>query len=229
VGLHERSRPGPLIGKGRAADVFDVGGGRVLRRNRDGASTETEAALMRYLHRRDYPVPEVFDADGGDLMMERLDGPTMLDSFARTPWRMRSWATMLASLHRRLERIPPPNINLPRRFGDPEVIVHADFHPDNVILTATGPMVIDWSNAGLGEHGADVAGTWIIVATSQPDGNRAVRALQTVGRSFFLRSFLRAAGREPARAQLPMMATHRLQDRNLRPAEARNIRRLLDE
>jgi aminoglycoside phosphotransferase (APT) family kinase protein len=227
VGSQHGDEPGPLIGKGRAADVFDIGGGRVLRRNRNGASTEKEAEVMRHLHRHGYPVPEVFDTNGGDLVMERIDGPTMLEAFTRTPWRMLAWANMLASLHHRLEAVPP-DIDLPVRFGDPEVIVHADLHPDNVMLTAAGPVVIDWPNAGLGNRGADVANTWIIVATSEADSDRVRRFLQSAGRSLFLRSFLRAAGRDPARHLLPMMAANRLEDRNLLPGEARNIHRLLD-
>ena len=63
--------PGPLIGSGRAADVYDIGDGRVLRRNRTGAGTEREAAVMRHLWRHGYPVPEVHHADGADLVMDR--------------------------------------------------------------------------------------------------------------------------------------------------------------
>jgi hypothetical protein len=39
--------PGPLIGAGRAADVYDIGGGRVLRRYRVPFDVEPEAAVMR--------------------------------------------------------------------------------------------------------------------------------------------------------------------------------------
>lgn len=78
--------PGPIIGKGRAADVFDIGAGRVLRRNRDGSATELEAAAMQYLSRQGYPVPTVYDSDGADLVMERIHGSTMSNGLARQPW-----------------------------------------------------------------------------------------------------------------------------------------------
>ena len=76
--------PGPLLGKGRSADVYDIGGGRVLRRYRPGGGrrrqvVEREALVMRHLAAHGFPVPAVFDADGADLVMERLDGRTMLD------------------------------------------------------------------------------------------------------------------------------------------------------
>lgn len=47
----------------------------------------------------------------------------------------------LAHLHRELHRIPTPSGQTDQR------IVHLDLHPDNVVLTASGPQVIDWRNA----------------------------------------------------------------------------------
>ncbi len=121
---------------------------------------------MRHLWRYGYPVPQVHDADGADLVMDRVDGPTMLEAFGRRPWMMRSWARLLASLHQRLEAVPVPDLAIPERFGAPEVLVHADLHPDNVMLTSTGPVVIDWPNTSVGPRNAEAASTWIIVATS---------------------------------------------------------------
>ena len=62
---------------------------------------------MRHLAAHGFPVPEVFDADGADLVMERLDGhddarPT---SSAR-PWRLGRHAELWADLHRRLADVP---------------------------------------------------------------------------------------------------------------------------
>ena len=54
---------GTLVGTGRNADVYDIGGGRVLRRYRDGReerSVETEAQVMAHARARGVPVPEVF-------------------------------------------------------------------------------------------------------------------------------------------------------------------------
>lgn len=219
--------PGRLIGSGRAADVFDLGGGRVLRRNRDGSSAELEAVVMRHLGDHGFPVPEVFDWDGADLVMERIAGPTMLDAFATRPWRLRAWARRLGSLHRELEQVPLPDADLPVRFGAPEVLVHGDFHPDNVMLADRGPVVIDWPNACLGERGTDVASTWILMATSEIDATGPTGLLQSAGRSWFLRAFLAESELEPARRQLAVAGSHRLRDRNLRPAEADRVRELL--
>ncbi len=182
---------------------------------------------MRYLHGLGYPVPEIHESSGPDLIMERVTGPTMLDSFARQPWRLRSWAAILAALHDRLQSVPLPPIELPRRLGPAEVLVHGDLHPDNVMLATGGPVVIDWPNVSIGARGADVASTWIIVATSQIDAGGFRGVVQSTGRSLFLRSFLRHCDRDLARSLLPAAAEHRLRDRNLRPGEAAKVHELV--
>ncbi len=219
--------PGPLIGRGRAADVYDIGDGRVLRRNRSGAPTALEAAVMVHLHTCGYPVPRVLDASGPDLVMERVDGATMLERLPRQPWRLRAWAVTLADLHDRLVEIPLPETVLPAPFGPAETLVHGDLHPANVMLTDAGPVVIDWTNAVVGPRGTDVASTWIIMATSEVEGGVVARTFQAAARSWFVGRFLFRAGRNAAQPLLPVVAEHRLADRNLRPGEADNIRRLL--
>ena len=80
--------PGPLLGSGRAADVYDIGAGRVLRRYRTPFDVQPEAAIMRHLHGAGFAVPAIYDAEGSDLVMERLDGRDMLVDLAAGPgWR----------------------------------------------------------------------------------------------------------------------------------------------
>jgi aminoglycoside phosphotransferase (APT) family kinase protein len=160
----------PLIGRGRAADVFDAGNGRVLRRYRTPhpGFVEREALAMEFLRSRGAPVPEVFSAGDGEIVMERLDGPTMLEVMKSKPWRAASIGREFAELHLRIHRIPAGDIAVPR-FSDGDAILHFDLHPDNVILTADGPMIIDWSNVAIGDARADMAYTWMLMATSSPD------------------------------------------------------------
>ena len=184
---------------------------------------------MRHLWDHGYPVPQVHDADGPDIVMDRLDGATMLEAFGRRPWMIRSWARLLASLHHRLEAVPVPDLTLPRRFGGGEVLAHGDLHPDNVMLTSSGPMVIDWTNTGVGPRHAEAASTWIIVATSEIDSRGLLGLLQRSARAEFLSTFLGDVDRRAARGLLGTVGEHRLNDRNLRPDEATAIRHLLDD
>jgi len=218
---------GPLLARGRAADVFDAGDGRVLRRYREGEGTEREARVMEHARRHGFPVPAVHDARGTDLVLERIDGPTMLADLARRPWRVHAHARTLADLHSRLHAIPAPP-GLPSLLGDGPRLVHADLHPDNVLLGPDGPVVIDWQAAGGGVPADDVAFAWIIMTTSEIPGPRPVRALLGAGRQLFVDAFVTHAGRAEAQARLASMAVLRLDDPHLRPRERTQVRALAE-
>jgi uncharacterized protein (TIGR02172 family) len=49
-----------------------------------------------------------------------------------------------------------------------ESVCHGDFHPDNIILTVKGIVVIDWMTASCGNPATDVARTSIILSHSRP-------------------------------------------------------------
>jgi len=66
-------------------EIFDHGVGRVLRLARDGRSLVREAEVMAYAHDKGYPVPQVHDAGEGLLVMDRVDGLTMLDAMVKQP------------------------------------------------------------------------------------------------------------------------------------------------
>ncbi len=85
---------GELIGRGRDCDVFHDGPDRVLRRNRAGTSTEVEALTMRHVAAHGDPCPEVYDAQGPDIVVQRLDGSTMHDGMSRRPWTMAAARTL---------------------------------------------------------------------------------------------------------------------------------------
>jgi tRNA A-37 threonylcarbamoyl transferase component Bud32 len=144
------------IASGREADVFALDDARVLRRYRTGADVTVEAEVMAYAGGLGFPVPRVYEADGTDLVMERLDGPTLATALLTGTVPLGAGAAILAGLLRRLH-------DLPSRSG-PGTIVHLDLHPENVMLTAHGPVVIDWHNAGDGPADLDTAFTALILA-----------------------------------------------------------------
>lgn len=219
---------GELLARGRAADVFDAGPGRVLRRYREGEGGDTtvEATAMEHARRHGYPVPAVYEANGRDLVMERLDGPTMIADLARRPWRVQRHGRSLAELHRRLHEIPAPD-GLPWHLGRGDRLVHFDLHPDNVLLSERGPVVIDWSNSARGEPADDVALTWVIVATSQVPGPLPFRVLGSAGRDLLVKAFLSGVDADAARERVPEIAKRRLEtDPHLLAPERRALERL---
>jgi len=213
------AEPGPLLGRGRAADVYDVGGGRVLRRYRTAHDSGPEAAIMAHLAGHGFPVPAVHDVDGRDLVMDRVDGPSQLDDLTRRPWRAGAHGRTLAELHRHLDRVPAPD-------GAAGRVLHLDLHPGNVLLTGRGPVVIDWSNARVGDGADDVATTWLLLAAGRPDGSVAIQALAAVLRRRLLAAFLAGVDRAAAERALPAVCDERLRDPNMGPGEREAIRRL---
>jgi hypothetical protein len=77
-------------------------------------------------------------------------------------------------------------------------VLHLDLHPGNVMLTSKGPVVIDWSNVRSGPAGADVAMTYLLMASSEVD-DLPLQIRATVGafRGTFIRHFLLAAHDDP--------------------------------
>jgi tRNA A-37 threonylcarbamoyl transferase component Bud32 len=220
--------PGPLIGAGRAADVYDIGGGRVLRRYRTPFDVQAEADVMRHVGRAGFPVPRVHDADGGDLVMERLDGRDMLAELGRKPWLARRHGRTLAALHNQLHEIQAP-AGLAPAFGPGDRVLHLDLHPANVMLTRRGPVVIDWSNASAGAAGADVAMAYLIMASSDTDLIPApLRPVVGTLRAAFVRQFLAGVHDDP-KAHVARVARERAQDRNVRPAEADRLLRMAEQ
>lgn len=219
------SDPGVLIARGRAADVYALDSDRVLRRYRSPHSCVTEAALMRYLRQAGYPVPAVLAADGADLTMERLHGTEMLADMVRRPWRITRHARTLAGLHNRLHQLKAP-AGLPHPLGPGKQILHLDLNPRNVMLTPSGPVVIDWTNAAAGPAGADVAMTWVILASSDADGLPRLLG-PVIGRSrrVFLRQFRAAVCDDPG-PYLEQVARYRMLDADVRPAEMARLLRL---
>jgi aminoglycoside phosphotransferase (APT) family kinase protein len=219
---------GPKLGEGRDSEIFEHGPGMVLRRSRDGRSLVREAEIMRYVHEAGYPVPQVYDAGEGYLVMDRVDGPPLLEVAARHPLRLGEYGRLLAGLHHRLHELPAPP-GLPAAGVPGDRLLHRDLHPLNVLMPEGGPVVIDWANCAAGDPSYDVADAWVLFASAEVPGSRWDRALAAVGRRFFLRGFLGACDREAARAAIPAAVENRLRDRNMSEGEKARMRRMAAE
>jgi serine/threonine protein kinase len=219
------AEPGPLLASGRDGDIFEFGPGLVLRRAKNGRVIEGEARIMAYAREHGYPVPEIHDvrAGGTEIVMERIAGPMMMDVMMRKPWKMARHCRDLADLHDRLHVIPAPDW-LPDAGGDR--LVHLDLHPMNVMLTESGPVVIDWTNASRGEPLLDVGITLVLFTCPRVPGLEMLNVALKPVRSLLARSFgKRYRGRELDR-QLVQAAGLKALDTNMSPEEVQAIERL---
>jgi tRNA A-37 threonylcarbamoyl transferase component Bud32 len=202
-----------LIASGRACDVFEHGETAVLRRYREGepCDPEREAAVMRRAEAAGVPVPRVLEVHSDGLVLERVDGPTMLEEIERQPWRFAGHARALGRLHRRVLDAG---------------LVHRDFHPLNVLQAERGPVVIDWSNGGEGPPEEDVAFSQVILATSDADFPSWLEWIARVVRRRFVSAYLDGVGIRPNSKLLREAADRRLLDPHLRERELESVRAL---
>jgi Ser/Thr protein kinase RdoA (MazF antagonist) len=210
----DEEAPGPLLASGRDADVYDLGDGTVLRRYRspERHDVELEAKVMGYVAERGYPVPDVHRVDEGDLVMDRVDGPSMLDALQATPWKLVWYARRLARLQRQLARIAAPPWLL-ASTADPDraaSVLHLDLHPMNVLMSKRhGPIVVDWANAAGGPAGFDAAMTYVTMATFD-----AGDARDRMGQKAFVEAFRRFRGPRLIAPYVGIACDHRLADPN---------------
>lgn len=218
---------GRLIAAGRSAGIYPHSEGRVIRRYPAARSDALdEAALMQHLKSNGYPVPEIFEATSTEIVMEQVDGPTMLEAMARNPASLFRHAALLARLHHRLHEIPAPDWPM-RRFGVGDSIVHLDLHPANVLITKSGPVVIDWEGAAVGPPAVDPAVAWILLSCGTPPGGLFTRAFVAAGRRLFVERFIDHFDKDYLRSALDLAAARMRGDGNLTSAEHARIEEFL--
>jgi len=216
-----------LIASGRDADIFEFGEGLVLRKARDGRSIEHEARVMRYAAEHGYPVPDVHEvrANGSEIIMERIHGPLMMGPMVKQPWTMPRYASLLADLHDQLHEIPAPHwLGESRDGGDR--LVHLDLHPLNVLLSARGPVVIDWANAARGDGLSDVALTYVLLTCPEMPGPRVLQIAAQPARNGLARLFARRYRGSNLAERIAVEAELKTLDPNMTPDEIANMHRL---
>ena len=220
-----------LLAQGRDADVYALDDATVLRRYRDPTHSNTlmEAKVMAYLAEHGYPVPRVHNATDTDLVLERLNGPTLFEALEAQPDSLARNARQLAELHDRLAAVPAPDwLPAPRdghgraAAGTRASVLHLDLHPLNVILTPErGPMVIDWTIAAAGDPAFDLARTIVTISTADlPEAQTALLRRYT--------RILRHASTSDPSPHLADAARAKLAEPNKTESEAARLRALIE-
>ena len=215
---------GPFIGRGYVAEVFAYGEGKAIKLFFDEDSDESaarEAHVTNEAREHGIAVPRVWDVVKEDgrpgIVMERLNGESMMHWGTRLPWRIYTGAKMMARMHADLhsktgadmpalrerladgvenacevsDQVRKRALELLSRLPDGESICHGDFHPDNIIMSRPGPVIIDWSDGVIGHPAADIARTVVLVESGVPLVDIVRRGIIGVARKIFLRIYLK--------------------------------------
>ena len=171
------------------------------------------------------PVPQAFDlintTDRYGIIYERVSGPTLLQLLIRKPWQVKKLSRQLADLHFAIHQIPLDGISSYRErwysqiervpnlaqvvkeklktvvLDIPEInqLCHFDFHPDQIVFTQRGALILDWMTACRGDPAADIARTQILLTIGKPpDASWGMRlfadVLGSVANLHYLRRYM---------------------------------------
>ncbi|MCX6095098.1 MAG: aminoglycoside phosphotransferase family protein, partial [Candidatus Bipolaricaulota bacterium] len=160
----------------------------------------------------------LFEEEGRfGVVFERVRGPSMLRELVAHPLRLRTYSREFARLHAEMHATRIPDLPSQRdgilwavnqgaaaagrselaeqarervsKLLDGDAVCHGDFHPDNVLLSERGPILIDWGPACCGSAAADVARTVLLVKYGGYPIGSPLRARVVIGllRRLFLR------------------------------------------
>lgn len=182
------------------------------------------------------------------IIYARVRGESMLAALLREPSTVQQRARQLAELHVAIhavtvaESVPAQHDALAHKIHHATALspaqvraaltaleaaptgsrlCHGDFHPDNVILTEDGPVIIDWNDATRGRPAADVARTSIIlrgVHEGDQDAEAHIRGLARAFHDAYLAHIVRLQPDVDAeyRQWLPIVAAARLSEQMAR-------------
>lgn len=182
------------------------------------ADQEWRNALAAWQLGAPAPKPfELLEIDGRrGVVFERIQGLNLLQAILRKPLRLGEYARLLARQQAALHAIPAPMFPSQRQriqhnlaasaflagdqkqrllqrldsLPDGDKLCHGDFHPENIILTAGGPQIIDWEGCMCGNPSADVAVTRLWMRCVPTYARGAARWLVRQGCNRFERAYL---------------------------------------
>ena len=209
-----------------------------------------EARIAAVVNQAGLPAPRAFDiveVNGRrGLVYERVDGDSMMQEMLRQPLELPRYGRILADLHLEMHCQSAPTLpsqhsqlehsisnakDLPddlraaalqalARMPDGDRLCHGDFHPENVLMTVRGALIIDWMTANRGNPWADVARTHLLLTIGQTPAriNIFMRTLILFGRRTFYGAYMKRyqasapEGKQQLQAWIPIMAAARINE-----------------
>ena len=166
---------------------------KLYRESTSPGEAEQEAILASIAYDAGLNTPAVIDTitieNRQGIIFERVHGVTMVDAIIANPQKLIPYAHLLAELQvdmhtRTASKLPSQRHRLQRRIQsvsglaletkaailtdldqlpDDNAICHGDFHPDNILIRAEEPVIIDWIDATQGNPLADIARTTLLL------------------------------------------------------------------
>ncbi len=192
---------------------------------------EQEARISQQVAQTGLPVPavgSVIVVDGRTgILFARVEGTTLVQRFVTKPWTLPSALRAFTDLHLAMHAQTLPDLPSQRQqvirliheadvpatirqaalrhldqLPDGHMLCHGDYHPENVLMTQSGPIIIDWAGATSGHPLADVARTALLLRVGDlprsPMRQWLLASARAVVHTAYLRRYLR---RHPARAE----------------------------
>ena len=210
---------------------------------------EHEAHVAQVIFDAGIPAPavgEIVEINGRrGIVYERVEGVSMLQDMNARPWMIFKQAKALADLQVQFHQLSIPGLysyhvalehtirraphlteamrvkvlELLKTLPDGNIICHGDFHPGNVILSAQGPIVIDWMTAASGSPWADVARTCMILHVGPKAAGRQLSQIARLFINLYYERYLKhykalhSDTQNELRRWLPVIAAARLDER----------------
>lgn len=211
---------GELLGSGNTASVYQWGKTEVIKVFHDHRCAVNEAKnaeIINNLKLRSPNYSGLVEFEGKScIIYERIDGPTMLRQIEPTKLSLSQNAKLMAQLHFEIHNVKinfSPNlkteitnkinasqeitshekqiiIDILNTLPDGKALCHYDFHPDNIILSPKGPIIIDWMNTLVGNQAADITRSSMMIQSHALPPNAPIWLIDREFREFFHEEYL---------------------------------------
>ena len=195
---------GEKIGEGAFSEAYAWAPGQVVKLFKPGVPRRVgrhEVRMIRAVFAAGVPAPEVFGEvtlDGRfGIVLQRLDGPTLLQLTRTGAMTFEQAGAIVAALAMSVHKTPPPpevlslreymeaqlghdDGKLPKhiatdvlalieRLPPGDGLCHSDLSPGNVIMTAEGPKLVDWARRERAPAALDLGFLHVILSELAPE------------------------------------------------------------